>query len=137
MTLELIIVQSQFYIILFSRVLAFEWYHFCLVTLSYFKAFLKKIKNAAGRRDWERVDRVRTTKPTYRFDHIVLERYPSFHDALRDMDDALCIIFMFARLPKSSTVPAEMIKNCRRILMEWTNYYIHSQSIREKGFIFF
>jgi len=95
------------------------------------KAFLKKIKNAAGRRDWERVDRVRTTKPTYRFDHIVLERYPSFHDALRDMDDALCMIFMFARLPKSSTVHAEMIENCRRISMEWMNYCIHSQSLRK------
>ena len=94
---------------------------------------MKKIKNAAGRRDWERVDRVRTTKPTYRFDHIVLERYPSFHDALRDMDDALCMIFMFARLPKSSTVHAEMIENCRRISMEWMNYCIHSQSLRDKG----
>jgi len=95
------------------------------------KAFLKKIKNASGRRDWEKVDRVRLSKPVYRFDHIVLERYPTFHDALRDMDDALCMIFMFARLPKSSTVHAEMIENCRRVAMEWMNYCIHNQALKK------
>ena len=87
-----------------------------------------------GRRDWDKVDRVRCLKPVYRFDHIVIERYPSFNDALRDMDDALCMIFMFARLPKSSTVHAEMIENCRRISMEWMNYCIHSQSLRDADF---
>ena len=116
------------------------------------KAFLKKIRNAQvfllsaffevsipsnlklliqGRRDWDKVDRVRCLKPVYRFDHIVIERYPSFNDALRDMDDALCMIFMFARLPKSSTVHAEMIENCRRISMEWMNYCIYAQCLRK------
>jgi len=95
------------------------------------KAFLKKIRNAQGRRDWNKVDRVRCLKPVYRFDHIVIERYPSFNDALRDMDDALCMIFMFARLPKSSTVHAEMIENCRRISMEWMNYCIYAQCLRK------
>ena len=67
-----------------------------------------------------------------RFDHIVLERYPSFEDALRDMDDALCMIFMFSRLPKSSTVHAEMIENCRRLSMEWMNYW-HGSKFRTNG----
>merc|ERR1711990_1333587 len=95
------------------------------------KAFLKKIRNAQGRRDWDKVDRVRCLKPVYRFDHIVIERYPSFNDALRDLDDALCMIFMFSRLPKSSTVHAEMIENCRRLSMEWMNYVIHGQCLRK------
>jgi hypothetical protein len=29
-------------------------------------------------------------------------RYPTFHDALRDLDDALCMAFMFARMNASS-----------------------------------
>lgn len=68
-----------------------------------------------------------TIQTLNRFDHIVLERYPSFEDALRDMDDALCMIFMFSRLPKSSTVHAEMIENCRRLSMEWMNYWHGSE----------
>jgi len=41
------------------------------------------------------------------------------------------MIFMFSRLPKSSTVHAEMIENCRRLSMEWMNYCIHGQYLRK------
>jgi len=95
------------------------------------KIFLKKLKKAEGRRDWKKADQVRDTRPLYNMDHIVLERYPTFNDALRDMDDALTMIFMFARIPKSSTVHAELVANCRRIAFEWMNYCIHAQCIRK------
>jgi len=95
------------------------------------KAFLKKMKKAEGRRDWLKADQVRTKRPNYRLDHLVLERFPTFNDALRDLDDALTMIFMFSRIPKSSTVHAELIENCRRLSFEWLNYCIHAQCLKK------
>jgi len=95
------------------------------------KTFLKKMKKAEGRRDWKQADHVRTQKPNYRLDHLVIERFPTFNDALRDLDDALTMVFMFSRIPKSSTVHAELIANCRRICFEWLNYCIHAQCLKK------
>ena len=38
-------------------------------------------------------------KPVFTFDHLVRERYPTFVDALRDIDDALCMTHLYAMLP--------------------------------------
>lgn len=95
------------------------------------KTFLKRMKKAEGRRDWKKADQVRTSKPGYKLDHLVLERFPTFNDALRDLDDALTMVFMFSRIPKSSTVHAELIANCRRLCFEWLNYCIHAQCLKK------
>ena len=39
------------------------------------KTFLKKMKRAEGRRDWKKADQVRTTRPDYNFDHLVIFSY--------------------------------------------------------------
>lgn len=35
---------------------------------------------------------------------MVKERYPSFVEALRDLDDALTMVFLFASLPQVSSL---------------------------------
>lgn len=64
------------------------------------KTFLKKVSKAIHRHEWDDAKRMwETSKPTYTLDHIIKERYPTFADALGDLDDALSLVHLFASLP--------------------------------------
>lgn len=58
-------------------------------------------------------------------------RYPTFIDAVRDIDDALCMIFLFANLPATFRVSAALVDNCTRLAAEWQLYVLHSHSLRK------
>jgi pescadillo protein len=58
-------------------------------------------------------------------------RYPTFVDALRDIDDALCMAFMFASLPSNDRLPPSLIENCARLAAEWQLYVMHTRSLRK------
>jgi pescadillo len=64
-------------------------------------------------------------------DHLVKERYPSFVDAIRDLDDALSMLFLFSNLPSTTHVPAKTIAICQRLCLEFQHYVIVSQSLRK------
>lgn len=64
-------------------------------------------------------------------DHIIKERYPTFVDALRDLDDALSMLFLFANLPSTSTVPPKTITICQRLCHEFEHYLISTHSLRK------
>ena len=64
-------------------------------------------------------------------DHIVKERYPTFVDALRDLDDALSLLSLFANLPATSIVPPNTIALCQRLCLEWQQYLIRTHSLRK------
>lgn len=64
-------------------------------------------------------------------DHIIKERYPTFIDALRDLDDALSLVFLFANLPSTSAVPPKTIALCQRLCLEFEHYLITSHSLRK------
>ncbi len=103
------------------------------------KALEKKISRALGRGDVSNAKRLdhnaarpeRTGKPRYTLDHVVRERYPTFVDALRDLDDCLSMLFLFANLPSTSTVPPKMIARCERLCHEFQHYLIVSHSLRK------
>ncbi|TFK57361.1 hypothetical protein OE88DRAFT_1620690 [Heliocybe sulcata] len=98
------------------------------------KAFAKKLSRALGRGEWSSAKSLEENKPVYRLDHIIKERYPTFIDAVRDIDDALCIIFLFASLPSNARVPPALIENCARLAAEWQLYIMHSRSLRKVFF---
>lgn len=103
------------------------------------KALEKKISRALGRGDFGDAKRLdqnaarpeKTGKPRYTLDHVIRERYPTFVDALRDLDDCLSMLFLFANLPSTSTVPAKMIARCEKLCLEFQHYLIVSQSLRK------
>ena len=63
--------------------------------------------------------------------HVIKERYPTFVDALRDLDDALSMLFLFANLPSTTTVPPKTIDLCQRLCLEFQHYLIMSHSLRK------
>ncbi|RYP36606.1 hypothetical protein DL767_003310 [Monosporascus sp. MG133] len=103
------------------------------------KALEKKISRALGRGDVGDAQRLegnaarpeKTGKPRYTLNHVIRERYPTFVDALRDLDDCLSMLFLFANLPSTSTIPAKMIARCERLCLEFQHYLIVSQSLRK------
>jgi pescadillo protein len=64
--------------------------------------------------------------------HLVKERYPTFFDAIKDLDDPLCLINLFASFPsnKDLGVPREKIEKCIKLSREFNLYIIKSQSLR-------
>ena len=96
------------------------------------KALAKKISKALGRNEVSDASRLeRNLTPRMRLDHIIKERYPTFVDALRDLDDALSMLFLFANLPGSETVPAKVIAKCQRLTMEFEHYLIRTHALRK------
>ncbi|KIW82793.1 hypothetical protein Z517_02036 [Fonsecaea pedrosoi CBS 271.37] len=96
------------------------------------KALEKKIARSLGRNEVQ--DAVRLEKygmPKIKLDHIVRERYPTFVDALRDLDDALSLLSLFANLPSTTEVPAKVIARCQRLCHEFEHYLIATNSLRK------
>ncbi|KAK3309497.1 Pescadillo N-terminus-domain-containing protein [Chaetomium strumarium] len=103
------------------------------------KVLEKKISRALGRGDVSDAARLernaahpeKTGKPRYTLNHVIRERYPTFIDALRDLDDCLSMLFLFANLPSTTAVPAKMIARCERLCLEFQHYLIVSHSLRK------
>ncbi|KAK4635798.1 Pescadillo [Fulvia fulva] len=96
------------------------------------KALAKKISKALGRNQVSDASRLeRNLTPRMKLDHIIKERYPTFVDALRDLDDALSMLFLFANLPSTESVPPKTIAKCQRLTMEFEHYLIRTHSLRK------
>ena len=94
-------------------------------------ALAKKIAKSLGRGEVGDAARLERKEPKISLDHIIKERYPTFVDALRDLDDALSMLFLFANLPSTSTVPPKTITICQRLCHEFEHYLIVTHSLRK------
>lgn len=96
------------------------------------KTFAKKLSKALGRGDYGDAKRLELyQKPVVTLDHIVKERYPTFTDALRDLDDALSMLFLFANLPTNHNLPPATVATCERLANEWQHYVIRTNVLRK------
>ena len=76
----------------------------------------RKIKKAKSRSNQDLARRLQKLTPGYTLDHLIRERYPTFIDAVRDLDDPLTLVNLFALLPaeKKHLIPHEKTQTCRR-----------------------
>lgn len=103
-----------------------------------FRAFMKKIRRAAGRNERDEAARKNSLVPTYNLNHLVKERYPRFVDALSDVDDALTLVYLFAALPSENTIKARVTNKAKSLAAAWgaycsTTYAITKSFISVKG----
>ena len=96
------------------------------------KALAKKIARSLGRGEVSDASRLeKNHAPRLTLDHLIKERYPTFIDALRDLDDALSLLFLFANLPSTTHVPPKTIALCQRLCHEFQHYLIATNSLRK------
>lgn len=95
------------------------------------KAFAKKVNRAIARREWYAAKNMDENRPKYRLDHIIKERYPTFVDSLRDLDDALSMLFLFANIPSSQNIAPEITSHCARLCAEWQLYVMRTRCLRK------
>lgn len=106
-----------------------------------YKIFNKKVGRARAVRDFEKLNRYLNNHPTLKLDHIVKERYPTFLDALRDLDDCLTLCFLFSTFPSLAHVPRDQSSLCRRLSLEFLHAVIEARALRKvfisiKGYYF-
>ncbi|KAG0236985.1 Pescadillo N-terminus-domain-containing protein [Mortierella sp. GBAus27b] len=102
-----------------------------LVKFREYKTFAKKMAKVLSKGQLSTAKTLAENKPVYTLDHIVKERYPSFTDALRDLDDALCMVFLFATMPKTDKLNSETIESCQRLAAEFQHYVMYTRSLRK------
>lgn len=103
--------------------------------------FAKKSNRDRAIKDFRNLKRRLALFPEIKLDHIVKERYPTFIDALKDLDDCLTLLFLFSTFPSLHLIPREQSNLCRRLTIEFLHYVIASKSLRKvfisiKGYYF-
>lgn len=100
------------------------------------KAHLKKYKKLQGRKETKLAEQHMKKMPKYTLSHVIKERYPTFLDALRDMDDALCMISLFAHLPQhvSLEISKQEVEECNQLLKEFMLYCTVTQCFKKSFF---
>jgi pescadillo len=63
-----------------------------------FEAFEKKARAAKSQHKFHELEALQLRKPQYRLDATIKERYPFFADAVKDIDDAMTMISLYAFL---------------------------------------
>lgn len=95
------------------------------------KIFARKLTRALGRGDLGDAKRLDDNRPMYKLDHIIKQRYPTFLDALRDLDDPLSMLFLFAMIPASDSVSARVVKDADRLCHQWMAYVAREKLLRK------
>jgi pescadillo protein len=106
-----------------------------LIKFREYKAFAKKLNKVLHKGEFSAAKSLEeNNKPVYSLDHIVKERYPSFIDALRDLDDALSMLYLFSKMPADNKIKADAVAECQKLISEFQAYVMKSKSLRKVFF---
>ncbi|CAG9783885.1 unnamed protein product [Diatraea saccharalis] len=95
------------------------------------KVYQQKIRKARAMREFRQMRKYLRDYPDINIDHIVKERYPTFVDALRDLDDCLTLCFLFSTFPSLKRVPRNQSLLCRRLTVEFMHAIIAAKALRK------
>ncbi|XP_065558160.1 pescadillo homolog [Artemia franciscana] len=95
------------------------------------KIFIRKLQHALNKNNKEAALRIEGNRPVFKLDHLVKERYPTFLDAIRDLDDCLSLCFLYASLPKGKGAPVQVTSMARRLTTEFMHYIIEAKALRK------
>uniref|UniRef100_A0A336LZN7 Pescadillo homolog n=1 Tax=Culicoides sonorensis TaxID=179676 RepID=A0A336LZN7_CULSO len=110
-------------------------------TLRDIKIWNRRIKYAHSIKD-AKLKRTRLERyPKMKLDHVVKERYPTFIDAIKDLDDCLTLLFLFSTFPALKVIKRDETALCRRLTVEFLNWVIAAKALRKvfvsiKGYYF-
>ncbi|XP_022220108.1 pescadillo homolog [Drosophila obscura] len=133
--------SSEIKILYHTKDIRFLLHESIVWTLRDYKIFAKKSSRDRAIKDFRNLKRRLSLFPEIKLDHIVKERYPTFIDALKDLDDCLTLLFLFSTFPSLHLIPREQSNLCRRLTIEFLHYVIASKSLRKvfisiKGYYF-
>jgi len=107
------------------------------------KIFVRKCQRLIKRKEYSDFNRLQAQKPTMVLDHLIRERYPTFVDALRDLDDPLTLMSLFTVLHSGTadTHTAERAALWLRLVREFNNYVVQAHALKKvfvsvKGYYF-
>lgn len=115
----------------FKKDIQFLLHEPILNTLREQKTYAKKLSKAIAKHEYDLARSIVENKPVFSLIHIIKERYPTFIDALRDLDDCLSMVFLFATLPSVSSVHAPVVEQCQRLSAEFQHYIMWTNSLRK------
>lgn len=100
------------------------------------KAHLKKHKKLLGRREVKLAEKHMKKTPKYSLAPVIKDRYPTFVDALADLDDALCLVSLFAQFPQHLTleIKKEDLEKCKTLYRDFLLYCTVSQAFTKSFF---
>lgn len=112
-----------------------------LDTMRQRKIYHRRLTRRLRRREPAAAESVRKTFPVLRLDHVIKERYPTFSEALRGMQDALTMLSVVARHSANGKIPEKKVKEAQRLVREWEAYVVETHAITKafisvKGFYF-
>ncbi|RUS79768.1 hypothetical protein EGW08_012484 [Elysia chlorotica] len=95
------------------------------------KHYLRRLKKAVAKKNKFAESIIRDNKPVYSLKHVMKERYPTFTDALRDLDDCLNLCFVFATFPHSQRIKVDLVQLCHKRTVEFQHYVIAAKALRK------
>jgi len=95
------------------------------------KTYKDKEKKLISRKQFGTLKKLKENRPMITLDHIIKERYPTFQDAIKDLDDCLCLIHLFASMDSSPKIRENHIITCQSLAREFQYYVIKSKSLRK------
>lgn len=95
------------------------------------KTFSKKLSKALNKNEIDDADRMEKNRPRYTLNHIIRERYPTFVDALRDLDDPLNMLFLFANMPATDEISHRVTNEAEKLTNHWLAYVARERLIKK------